>query len=70
MNTWNDYKEYVRATDPEAAEIITAAELEAESIPVYSGERDIAARSLSSHVTEQEPILYAHNSYSLQTSAN
>ena len=37
MITWNDYKKYVRETDPEAADIITAAELEAESIPIYPG---------------------------------
>ncbi len=32
MSTWNEYKEYVRETDPEAAKIIAVAESEADSI--------------------------------------
>ena len=30
MSTWNEYKEYVRETDPETAKIIVVAESEAE----------------------------------------
>ena len=32
MSTWNECKEYVRETDPEAAKIIAVAESEADSI--------------------------------------
>ena len=40
MNTWNDYKEYVRATDPEAAEIIAEAETKAAIISARIEKRD------------------------------
>ncbi len=40
MITWNDYKKYVRETDPEAAEIIAEAETKAAIISARLEKRD------------------------------
>ena len=63
MSTWNEYKEYVRETDPETAKIIAVAESEAGNRPGYSSLRAIVARSFSLPVTEYEHALIT-NSYS------